>query len=571
MPERRGKTDEGYILRSWFKTSLLFAGLAFDYAQIGSRLAMLGPSAQLLLYAGLYGLLIAYLWSAAFAKQAALRWGWASIFALAALLVGGFQTATADAMSYDAFITMLRSAGFAGDALAQQGPSIAWAASGSFLLFVGIGLNPGAQSRVPRWIAVTAPFAGLAMLSTLLFFRGGEGGRGLPSAWVGTSYATLYGFEAIITPTPSRQAVQLVPGEAKERGDIVLIVDESIAGAYLDINDDAGVRSGLASAPPGVTISNFGLAASITNCSYGSNLTLRHGGTRAAYQQINASLPSIFAYAKRAGFETSYIDAQRVGGAFQNGMDDSERKDIDHFFQFDRTPVPERDIAAAAALISALNNNRRDFVLINKMGAHFPVADKYPASAETYRPALPRGKTVLATEMQLPENLFTGREAWRRYRNSYRNTVEWTVGGFFDRLFAHARLDGALIIYTSDHGQNLHESGDPGTTTHCSPSPASAEGAVPLVVIDTAGHWAAAARRSFDASSHYRIFPTLLEAMGYDPVAVRGLYGQPLDSAEPDPGTFNGLFHARLGRAPQWVRVRRASLAQPPVSDYTDR
>src|SRR5690606_40746790 len=68
-------------------------------------------------------------------------------------------------------------------------------------------------------------------------------------------------------------------------GDIVLIIDESIAGRYLDINDAAGVRSGLASPPPGITVSNFGIAASITNCSYGSNLTLRYGGTRGDYQR----------------------------------------------------------------------------------------------------------------------------------------------------------------------------------------------------------------------------------------------------------------------------------------------
>ncbi|HKX88825.1 MAG TPA: sulfatase-like hydrolase/transferase, partial [Sphingopyxis sp.] len=353
--------------------------------------------------------------------------------------------------------------------------------------------------------------------------------------------------------------------------DIVLIIDESIAGRYLDINDPAGVRSGLASPPPGITVSNFGIAAAVTHCSFGSNLTLRHGGTRDAYQHINAMMPSIFDYARHAGFATVYIDAQRTGAALQNGMDDTERRQIDRFIQFDDTPVVDRDMAAADALIAALANGRREFILINKMGAHFPVADKYPDDAQIFRPALPRGEAAAVTETRLPDNLYSGAASWRLYRNSYRNSVAWTVGGFFDRLFARARLDDALVIYTSDHGQNLHERGDSGTTTHCSPAPAAEEGAVPLAIIGASPHWRAAARRHFDASSHYRIFPTLLNAMGYDRAAVHSQYGEALDSPGADPATFNSLFNARLGRKPIWVKVERASVARPPVGDYAAR
>src|SRR3546814_21003539 len=135
--------------------------------------------------------------------------------------------------------------------------------------------------------------------------------------------------------------------------------------------------------------------------------------------------------------------------------------------------------------------------------------------------------------MKLPENLVTGAESWRRYRNSYRNSLLWTVGGFFDQLFAGGVPAGALIVYTSDHGQTLHERGDAGTTTHCSPAPAPAEGAVPLVVVDAGGAWAAAAPRHFDASSHYRIFPTLLSPMGYSSRAWPPLYVPPASAPPP--------------------------------------
>lgn len=553
------------------KTALLAFGLAFELPEITQRIVMLGMSPRLLLYAALYGGLIACLWAAAFIRGPLLRWSWAAVFALAAIFVGSFQNATADAMSYDVFVTMIYSASFADDALAQYGASIAWSVAGALFLFIGVGLKPGARSPVPAVVAVIAPFFGITILTALLFVRGGEGGRGLPNAWVGTAYSVLTLFEAATQPSMARQPVTIARRPRTEQGDIMLIVDESIAGRYLDINDATGVRSGLASPPPGIVVSNFGLAASITNCSFGSNLTLRYGGTRDGYHRINAAMPSIFAYAKRAGFATIYIDAQRTGGAYQNGMGHAERQQIDRFIQFPGTPVVDRDMAAADTLIAALNNGKREFILVNKMGAHFPVADKYPDSAAIFGPALSRDAAAAVTEMQLPENLYSGAGRWRLYRNSYRNTVAWTVGGFFDKLFTEARLDNALIIYTSDHGQNLHERGDAGTTTHCSPVPASEEGSVPLAIIGTSSRWNAAAKRNFDTSSHYRIFPTLLDAMGYDPAAVRRHYGEALDSTVRDPATFNSLFNARLGRKPIWVKVNRASVAQPPARDSVIR
>src|SRR3546814_15627889 len=111
------------------------------------------------------------------------------------------------------------------------------------------------------------------------------------------------------------------------------------------------------------------------------------------------------------------------------------------------------------------------------MGAHFPVADKYPADRMRYRPALPRGRTAAGTEMQLPENLVTGGESWRLYRNSYRNTLLWTVGGFVDRRVAGGCPTGTMYGYSSDHRQTSHQPRDPRTTTHSTPPPAPAQGA----------------------------------------------------------------------------------------------
>lgn len=85
---------------------------------------------------------------------------------------------------------------------------------------------------------------------------------------------------------------------------IILIVDEGVAGQYLDVNSPTGVPTPLSGTWPSARIYNYGLAASVTNCSVGSNVTLRYGGTRNDYQRINGTQPSIWAYARKAGLRT---------------------------------------------------------------------------------------------------------------------------------------------------------------------------------------------------------------------------------------------------------------------------
>jgi glucan phosphoethanolaminetransferase (alkaline phosphatase superfamily) len=360
------------------------------------------------------------------------------------------------------------------------------------------------------------------------------------------------------------------PQPVAAAGDIVLIVDESVAARYLDLADAAGVRTGLLAPPLGIAVHNFGVAASITNCSLGTNLTLRHGGTRERYMELNASGPAIWDYARRAGFSPVYIDAQRVGGGLHNGMDASERARIDTFIQFDGVPVEERDHAAADRIVRLLANGRREFILVNKVGAHFPVHDKYPDSHAVYRPALPRGRFLGVSDTGSRDGFDGSAEQWRRYRNAYRNTLLWKVGGFFERLTAPGTLHGATVIYTADHGQDLHERDGAGVHTHCSAHPVAEEGAVPLAILtgaDGGSPWKQAARRNLNRASHYQLFPTILAMMGYPEDAVRAEYGASLQAPLTDELRFNTRFNARLGRKPEWKRIDPAALAGPPRSD----
>jgi hypothetical protein len=559
-------------MRFPLKEILILLYLAAGYGAVWDRLASLGLAPEAALYLGLFGLLTFCLLLASYVASTPLRLLYALILSGSAMFLDSTQRIMGEPLSYEVFINLVNSTGFAGEALSQHGASILRSLPASLLLFAGIALKPLWQPPLlPRFAAVAAPIAGVALLSLILFARGGEGGLGLPGAFAPLSYSSLNLYESATGERGVRQQVSLVPGSIARPRDVILIVDESVAGQYLDLNSPAGARSGLMGKRPGLDIHNYGYAAAITHCSVGTNVTLRHGGTRDDYQRINATMPSIWAYAREAGFRSVYIDGQRTAGAMHNLMDDEEIASIDDFIQFDSVPVRDRDMAAADALAALTRNGRADFVLVNKVGAHFPIHDKYPESFMRHRPALPRGQHEDVSDTGSRDGFGGAAEDWRRYRNAYRNTLSWNVGAFFNRLFARADLSKATIVYTSDHGQDLHERGSPGLNTHCSGEPVQEEGLVPLVVIEGAGldtlDWEKNLAANRKRVSHYQIFPTLLALMGYRPDEITRLYGDSLIPRSSDPFTFNVRFNARLGRAPVWKRIDPARVAPPPPGD----
>lgn len=497
------------------------------------------------------------------------RWLVAIGFATSAWFFSGYRISMGVAMTHDVFVTMFGYRSSAGLAVAQYGPSIVWSALASLPLLLGIGLKP-ARSW-PMTVALGAPLALCVAGTSYIGLRGDQPDNALVGAYTPVSYGGLMVYDAATgtaTPTPASQP-SIPRINTPPQRDIVLIIDESIAPLYLDINDARGAYTGLARPREGYTIANFGIASAITNCTNPSNQTLRHGGRRDTYRSVNHSGLPLFGYAKAAGYQTVYIDTQMVGGELHNAMTAQERAMIDRFIQYDALPPIDRDHAAAAEFARLLSDDRAQFIQITKQGAHFPVHASYPASHRIFTP-VPAADEAFAAREWTPRFLSAATKDWQRYRNAYRNTIAWNVGGFFDQLFREARPRGATILYTSDHGQDLHERGTPGTNTHCTPWPTPVEAAVPLVMIEAGAHaphapdWTATAQRWRNGRSHYQVFPTLLHLMGYDPAAVARDYGPALDDAQPDPMTFNTLFHARAGHAPRWQRVDPGALRRPP-------
>lgn len=531
------------------------------------RISAIGISYPLVLFAGMFVVLTVALFMSAYIRQTFIRhffaWG---IFG-SAVFFDVYSRVTADYLTYSSFVSLVYSGGFIQEALIQYRDAIIWGVLGGLPLLFGIGLKPRRRLPVPGALLVAAPVLGVLLLSAVLFVRAGEGARGLPQMYTPLAYLNLFAYESLHDTVGPREPVSLARADKAVSHDIVLIIDESISGNYLDINAPFGVHSNLKAPRPGVDIFNYGYAASIANCSADTNITLRYGGTRADYMRINSTMPSIWQYAKKAGLRTVYIDAQRTGGNLQNLMNDTEKRDIDEFVQFGQTSVRDRDMAAAAKLIELLNDDKAQLVVLNKVGAHFPVHDKYPDAFMAYRPTLPRGQFVEVADTGERDGFNGQPDDWELYRNAYKNTLLWNVGEFFSRVFAQANLNNALLIYTSDHGQDLHERGNPGLNTHCGGDPVEEEGLVPLVVIQGSGlktlDWQAQLVGNKDRSSHYNIFPTLLQLMGYDLAGVEAVYGKPLSVATGDEFTFNYRFNARLGAKPEWKFIDLNSIVTP--------
>lgn len=568
-------------MRAKIKILLILAALLLGWPQTILRLeSLIAPDFQLIglaAYVVLLGLCLVGLFAAAFIPVAPVRWAFALFIALAGVIVETYQSSVEDHMPYDAFISMINASGSLHEAWGQYAGAMLIGGGQALLLLLGIGLSTHRVGKAHSKKLIAAPLLILLALAGILFVRGGDGARGLPPGYTGAAYTLLYGYERSTAVIQPRQPVRLpVVRPPTGDGDIVLLIDESISGQYLDINSSRGIYSGLKTPDKGVVAHNFGLAASIAHCSAAVNYTLRHGGTRDDYIRINDSMPSIWAYAHRAGLETVYIDVPRTNRIFNNRMDESELKDIDQWIEFDDVPVQRRDHAAADALAALLNDGKRQFIYLQKIGAHFPIHDKYPDDYMRFKPALPRGQFLDITDTGDRDGFSGSRESWVSYRNSYRNTLLWNVGAFFDRLLGQADLGNSTIIYTSDHGQNLHERGGTGVVTHCSPDPKPEEGLVPLVVLDTAQSagrpgaidWDAAAATGRNRSSHFQIFPTVLEMMGYDPKAVQAIYGSDLTTRNRAPFAFNYQFNARLGRSPSWKTIDLAHIAWPPEDDF---
>lgn len=366
------------------------------------------------------------------------------------------------------------------------------------------------RQRLP-WLASASvlAFVGFQVLATAL----------QPPQSMAEANVFVAGVPALLATAPEGRPVAVQPVRPPLASKIVLLVDESVAySAYKEI-----VGPALKSLP-GI---DFGMASSTGNCSATSNAMLRWGLERDRLRDLDydpQTNPKIWAYAKAAGFHTVLIDGQQSKMSRQNFITRQELAHIDEYIT--AQSGYETDHRIAAALNERLRRPGREFIYVVKRGSHFPYELDYPP-----------GTTPDDAPMLV----------------KYAAAIAYATRDFFPPLMRDLDLSGALVIYTSDHGQDHSR-----RAHHCNPQPGPAEFAVPLAAFTRVPELtrliAADASEMRDRASHANIFPTLLTGFGYDRGWAERIYGPTL-AGPPAP-------YPRLPMALTWPQKQGTSLSK---------
>jgi glucan phosphoethanolaminetransferase (alkaline phosphatase superfamily) len=311
------------------------------------------------------------------------------------------------------------------------------------------------------------------------------------------------------------------PQKRSEFKNIVWIIDESVAGTYLSVNgyekrstpylDKLATQSD--------EFVNFGLVNSISNCSSTSNLFLRIGMNPLKYRKSKISeLPTIFQYAKRAGFTTWLFDSQTRKDHLQNYLTPYDKETIDHFetlgAEVERVDRDERFLNRMIELVNNQKASEKNFIVLVKYGAHFPYLLTYDQHFSPFAPVV--------------ENSYGGMNMEHREEvvNTYLNSLYFNVDVYFKKMLAKIDLNESIVFYTSDHGQNILETKGL-TRTHCnSVNVVKNEVTVPLFLFTNKAKKLFPKKENF-FYSQIQMFPTTLSLLGYSDGTVEK-YGKTL-------------------------------------------
>jgi glucan phosphoethanolaminetransferase (alkaline phosphatase superfamily) len=391
-----------------------------------------------------------------------------------------------------------------------------------------------------RRLLVNLSFWGcFSILGFMSFFLGANSIRGLPSHFTMSVWLTHVGISNLFANNDHKQP-DIKHIIQKDKTNIILLVDESVRGDYLDINNNKGLTPSLFKNKN--KIINFGIASSGANDSARSNQILRTGPKKDNYKNDLYSNPFIWSYMKKSGYKVVFINAQ-YDSPFINGMTADEYKDVDLFYY----PKSSNKDIESLDFIQKLLADQSDqplFIYVVKYGVHYPYS--YPKGKSKY----------------LVENLSYDKITKKDLVNHYKNAIVANIDPFFERLFKLSAKN-SVFIYTSDHGQNLLDNGlliSHGSTENT----VAGEGTVPLFVWTESSEWKNKFQNYLyynkDRTSHFNIFSTVLTIAGYDKLEVKKKHGNSLFDKINEPQTFATkccLLPRKLGRTPDpvWVEI----------------
>ncbi len=388
-----------------------------------------------------------------------------------------------------------------------------------------------------------APVLPVVAIVGVIYLKSGGGTNALPQQFAPLAEVLVVAARNVTAAPAERKTVAISPARKALAKHVVLLVGESVRADYVSLVPGNPVTPYLAGRRD--MIVDFGAAVSGSNCSHYANAIFRLGaGVNDVVGTVTTG-PTIWQYAKKAGYRTVYIDASasniRNTGSLQNFMTARERARIDEFVRIDGLPAAQLDSRLAATIAEILKRPEPQFIYANKNGAHFPYDESYPATERRFRPVMSAA----------------GGDRLVRKKNSYANAVRWAIDGFFRRLLARTDLTDTALIYTSDHGQNL----DPGKLPHCSTAnPDPREALVPMFAMTgneaLRARFAANRSENVNRTSHFAIFPTVIELFGYAPGALGAAYGGSLFDRVETPTRFtSGDIFGWFSATPNWTAL----------------
>lgn len=240
---------------------------------------------------------------------------------------------------------------------------------------------------------------------------------------------------------------------------IIYVIDESVRGSNLSLNGyPRDTTPFLQSLEARGLLKNPGICAAASSFTHISNAYLITGHNEfpdTAYRTDKN--PTIFDYAKKMGYETIYIDINRVYlASLKKAAGDGPVRSLDRWMNessFDELNIDldtTKDVGVARYLSTILNEKSGCFIVVNKKGLHFHYRNNYPDDVAS---------TIWKPVMKFSQSIDPGATGREKLVNTYDNGIRYQVDEFFRVLVSETTNQNYAILYTSDHGQTLAEHG----------------------------------------------------------------------------------------------------------------
>jgi glucan phosphoethanolaminetransferase (alkaline phosphatase superfamily) len=240
---------------------------------------------------------------------------------------------------------------------------------------------------------------------------------------------------------------------------IIYVIDESVRGSNLSLNGyPRATTPFLQSLETRGLLKNLGICVAAGSFSHISNAYLITGHNAFPDDTFQTDKnPTIFDYAKGMGYETIYIDINRVYlSSLMNAAGDGPVRSLDQWMtkqSFEDLHIDldtTKDLGVARFLSSLLNERGGYFILVNKKGLHFHYRNNYPDD---------RAATIWKPVMKASESIDPSPAGREKLVNTYDNGIRFQVDEFFRVFVSETTNQNYAILYTSDHGQTLAEHG----------------------------------------------------------------------------------------------------------------